>query len=130
MDMNTKHERVEAVNRLIWVIAQYGRKFFRHGERVACFELDHRGRVWFVDAYSQKRIYTHYRYEWRGFTNGGTLRTLVEQMRDFIRTGEPQRLNLGPWPTELCGGDLWAYGADMERVRLAAAANGVVPSNA
>lgn len=125
-----KASRANIANELLRVIAACGRQFFSHDGRVACFDVDGRGHVWFVDAYSQKRIYTHYRYNWRGFTNGGTLRALVENLRDYIRTGEPPSLGLGPWPAELCGGDLWGYGTDMQRVRTAAVALGLAPANA
>jgi hypothetical protein len=58
------------------------------------------------------------KYEWRGFSEGGTLRSLVEQLRDYIRTGKqvhPQ--SFGPWPQWYCDGDLWGYGDDMQQVR-------------
>lgn len=122
----TKSERAEIANQLVSAISACGRRFFAHDDRTARFEVDPRGRVWFIDAYSQRRIYTHYRYEWRGFTNGGTLRELIERLRDYIRTGERQRLNLGPWPQCYCDGDLWGYGDDMHTVRSAAARLGLV----
>lgn len=117
----TKIQRAEQANRFIEAIAGCGRKFFAHKGRVSRFEIDERGRVWFVDAYRPARIYTHYDGRWDGFSEGGTLRSLVLTLRDFIRTGEAPKLNLGPWPAELCGGDLWGYGGDMDSVREAAA---------
>lgn len=90
-------------------------------------EVDYRGRVWFVDAYSGKRIYTHYNGEWRGFTNGGTMRSLVNLLRDFIMDGEPRNTSLlGPWPDWYCDGDLWGYGDAMTEVREAATRLGVI----
>ncbi|HDR9174350.1 TPA: hypothetical protein QDB23_001562 [Burkholderia vietnamiensis] len=85
----TKQERLDHSNRLIVAIASHGRRFFysQQRDRFARLELDARGRVWFVDDYSGRRIYTHHSGRWRGFTHGGTLRSLVERMRDYITTG-------------------------------------------
>lgn len=126
----TKKERAEQASRFLTAIASCGRKFFAHNGRVSRFEVDDRGRIWFVDSYRERRIYTHYEGHWRGFSEGGTLRSLVCMLRDYIRTGEQQRIHLGPWPDWICNGDLWGYGADMAIVRTAAEACGVVPPNA
>lgn len=124
----TKKERAEQANRFIAVIAGCGRKFFAHNGRVSRFDVDARGRVWFIDAYREARIYTHYEGRWRGFSEGGTLRDLVIRLRDFIRDGTMAAIHLGPWPEWLCNGDPWGYGHDMLKVRQAAQAVGVVPS--
>lgn len=116
-----KAQRLEAANNMLKAIASCGRKFFAYQDRVSQFEVDARGRVWLIDKYTQKRIYTHYRYQWRGFSEGGTLRALIERLRDFITQGKPlPALIFGPWPEWICGGDLWAYGEAMETVRRAA----------
>lgn len=135
--INPKVDRAELCNALLITIGDCGRRFFWHNPRAygdkvsppryAFFSVD-RGRVYFTDDYSQKRIYTHWtRDEWRGFSHGGTLRDLVIALRDFIRTGEPIKPGyLGPWPAYICDGDLWGYGADMAKVRQAAVEHGVV----
>ncbi len=115
-----RNARAIEVNKLLSVIAQCGRRFFFHKGVVSSVEVDARGLVWFVDSYTKKRIYTHRSGKWRGFSNGGTLRRLTENLRDYIMHGTPQRLNLGPWPQEYCGGDLWGYGDEMNKVRDAA----------
>lgn len=119
--LNPKQERAIIANAFLREIASCGRKFFRHGDLISQFFVDERGRVWFEDAHSRKRIYTHYKWDWRGFCEGGTLRALVERLRDYIRTGTKPHLALGPWPEHYCGGDLWGYGADMQQVRDSAA---------
>lgn len=88
----SKAERVEHANQLIQVIARHGRRFFydQKSDTTARLELDHRGKVWFHDHYSKARVYTHHATfgnAWRGFTHGGTLRQLVEDMRDYVMTG-------------------------------------------
>lgn len=129
--MATKTERAEQANQLLAAIAGCGRKFFAHNGRISRFEVDERGCIWFVDAYREAKIYTACKWSrWRGFSEGGTLRALVLQLCDFIRSGTPATIHLGPWPDWVCGGDLWGYGGDMETVRQAAQAAGVVPSNA
>lgn len=115
----TKQERVVEANKVIEVISRHGRRFFRHEDRVSRFELDAQGRVWLIDKYSNKRVYTHYPYRWRNFTEGGTLKCLCEDLRDYIRTGTPiRRAWFGPFPDWRCEGDPWGYGAKgMEAVR-------------
>lgn len=114
---STKAERLQHANALIQVISRHGRRFFwdEKAQRVASLEVDARGRVWFVDDYSGKRIYTHdagYTNRWRGFSHGGTLRALVEAMRDYITKGAtlhpeyiaPERMNPGS--------NIWGYSAE------------------
>ena len=114
----SRRDRVQVANLFLAVIASHGREFFKHGDRIARFELDDRGRVWFVDAYSGRRIYTHRRVWGRGFTNGGTLMSLCQDLQRYVMGRGPLPLaRLGPWRKDLCGGDLWGYGADMEKVR-------------
>lgn len=117
----TKQERAFIANQMLIAIASCGRRFFAHKGRVSQFDVDHRGRVWLIDKYTQRRIYTHYKYHWRGFSDGGTLRALIERLRDFIATGRTLPAGIfGPWPEWVCGGDLWGYGAEMQQVRDAA----------
>lgn len=106
-----KQKRVDTANRMIAAISSCGRKFFNHKGRISHFEMDGRGRIWFIDGYTQKRIYTHCKWsKWRGFTEGGTLMALIQSLQKYIVTGDQPRLNLGPWPDYLCNGDLWGYG--------------------
>lgn len=128
--MTTKAERVEQVNKMIKTIANCGRRFFYHDGRYARIEVDSRGKIWWIDDYTEKRIYTHYRYQWRNFSNGGTLRDLVIAFRDYISKEAPiPARSFGPWPDWICNGDLWGYGADMERVRKTAIDIGLVAHN-
>jgi len=82
-------ERLDAANQFIRAMGETGRCFFYSDDNgFASLDIDERGRVWFTDDYSQKRIYTHYNGRWKGFTGGGTLKTLVECLRDFIKHGK------------------------------------------
>ena len=117
----TRAERLAQANALLEVIAGCGRQFFRHGDRVARLELDARERVWFVDEYRGDRVFTHYTGRWRHFNSGGTMRRLVERLRDYVMRAQPLPAGLfGPWPSWMCDGDLWGYGEDMQAVREAA----------
>lgn len=121
-----KEDRAKKVNQLVKVIGDGGRHFFNYQGRYARIEVDYRGRVWWIDNYTQKRIYTHYGHRWRGFSNGGTLRSLVEAFRDFVSRGDyVPRYHFGPWPDHYCHGDLWGYGDYMKKVRNAAVDLGV-----
>lgn len=110
-----KKVRAAEVNQAICIIANHGRRFFfsTSSQRYASMEVDARGRVWFIDDYSGKRIYTHptkWGNKWRGFTHGGTLRALVEAFRDYICTGQPLNpFYLGPERNNLSLGNIWGY---------------------
>tara|TARA_S200002703_G_scaffold5417_1_gene6294 strand:+ start:2543 stop:2980 length:438 start_codon:yes stop_codon:yes gene_type:complete len=119
-----KMTRAEKANLLLTVIASCGRKFFKHGDRISRLEVAKNGRIWFIDSYSQKRVYTHYQGRWRGFTNGGTLKLLIELLRTYIQTGTKMRSVFGPWPKGYCG---WGYEEeDMEKIREEAKALGII----
>jgi len=128
LTMNHKAQRAALMNAIIYEVATTGRRFFSHASNISYLELDARGRVWFVDSYTERRIYTHYSQRWRGFTNGGTMRALVQTMRDFITgaregaTADAVMGHFGPWPDWYNGGDPWGYGEAMpslrERVRV------------
>ena len=113
--MADRQSRVARANLLLETIASCGRGFFGRTiegqRRLAHLEVDRRGRVWFVDDWTGRRIYTHYRGAWRGFSHGGTLKQLVEAIRDWIVSGRP----IPGWYSD---GDPWAYGHEaMERIR-------------
>jgi hypothetical protein len=130
MDKNVQ-QRIEIANRILRVIAAHGRRFFSQDSdqsvrmenpRVSQFEII-KGRLWFRDKYTDKLIFVHFeprwRSRWRGFSDGGTLRSLVEHLRDFILK-KVDRVNIkyfGPWAEYVCGGDLWGYGDEMGTVR-------------
>jgi hypothetical protein len=111
---------VRLANEFIAVVASHGRKFFRHEDRVARFLLND-GHLYFLDAYSGRLIYTAGRRgPWRGFSNGGTLRTLVENLAVWIRHDTP--LWMGFFEPLRDGGCRWGYGEPaMDAVREAAA---------
>jgi hypothetical protein len=112
-----KQQRVDLANELIRVISEHGRRFFynKTADRIARLEIDERGRVWWIDDYKETRVYTHaagFGNRWSGFSHGGTLRSLVESMRDYIVTGR----RIGRWriATErsFTNGDIWDYGQE------------------
>lgn len=112
---HTKQERVQHANDLIKAISQHGRRFFwnEKAQRTATLELDARGKVWLIDDYRGARVFTEKTSmgnRWKCFSHGGTLRSLIEQMRDYIKTGQQIRLNrIAPSYASGCG-DLWGYG--------------------
>lgn len=107
----TKQEKIEECNFLITSIASHGRKFFRHGDSVSKLELGFQGRVYYIDSYTNKRIYTHRRYSrWGGFTEGGTLKSLIEAMRDYIIFDTRIRFGCICAPDFYSdGGNVWGY---------------------
>lgn len=132
--MMTEQERLKAVNELIQVIASCGRNFFSYnsdrGNKVdnpfiSFMEVDQRGRVWFTDYYTQKRIYTHYSGRWNGFSSGGTLKSLVCCFRDFIKKGSQLRKEY--FQPDVGSGfrNPWGYGEDLLKVQDAAVRLGI-----
>jgi hypothetical protein len=119
LSRSEREARIKKANEFIEVVASCGRKFFRYENRVAYFFTDPRGRLWFRDAYTYKAIYVCYKYDWRGFSNGGTLRALIQSLRDYIRFGKP--IWLGYFDPMRNGECYWAYGhGNMAIVRDAA----------
>lgn len=112
--MSIKAERAEHANQLIQAIASHGRKFFwcKSKSRTSSIEVDARGKVWFIDDYTGKRIYTHYEGHWRGLSHGGTLKYLIEAMRDYISKGQKISIRqIAPNRGEMDGNrDMWGYG--------------------
>lgn len=113
----SKAERLGHANALIEIISRHGRRFFRNRESgaIARLELDARGRLWWIDDYRGSRVYTGkvmgYPHRWRGFSHGGTLRSLVEALRGYILRGEllhPEYI--APSRIDPKNGDIWGYG--------------------
>ena len=121
-------ERLKTANAIIRVIGSYGRHFLsENSDRspqslvkepfFAYFGVDARNELWYVDRYSRKLILVRHQ-DWPGFSDGGTLRSLVSLLAHYIENGQDNVMRmLGPWPEWICGGDLWAYGDDMQKVR-------------
>ena len=101
--MNLKEERVETINKLIKFISERGREFFyskrtmkNDNESATAFIKLKNGRIYFVDDYTQKEIAVINNYhDWNGFSHGGTLRALILDFAEFIRTGKYTNGNNG-----------------------------------
>jgi len=107
-------KRLENVNAFIKVIGDHGRRFFYNSksDRYAHMEIDKRGRAWFVDDYTEERIYTHYSGEWRGFSHGGSLRSLVQVFRNHIKQGTKINAHFFTCRSWVGGGHPWGYSSD------------------
>lgn len=121
--------RIENANQVLRVISSHGRRFFwseKH-KRVSHF-IGTAKAVYYVDHWTGSVIDTADGKEWHGFTNGGTMRALVENLVQYIRTGNPvTRWHFGPWDHDYCRGDLWGYGQEeMEKVRRDLSSNPAV----
>lgn len=127
-----KMNRVERTNELLRLISVSGRRFFYHANsgRVSQFEIAENGRLYFRDKYSDRLLpcsHTKGKAWQRYFSEGGTLKSLVEALANYIKTGKTiAPLVFGPWSPTTCNGDLWGYGADMETVRQHALKLGII----
>jgi hypothetical protein len=105
-DKALMQDRLDAANKFIMVISGCGREFFKHDGFVSTLELSSTGRVFFIDYYTKKRIYTHTRFQtWRGFTSGGTLQSLIESLRDFVIKGKTLRAEY--FQPDMGAPDMW-----------------------
>ncbi len=122
-----KFQRMLHANALIETISKYGRRFFYFDkkDRVAHFSLAPSGHIYFWDDYTGKDIYTAYSGRWNGFSHGGTLRSLVEAMSHYIRTGKPLDIGwIGPERMRITDGNIWGYSQDeMAKCRAEALLN-------
>ena len=103
-----KQQRLEEANKLIKSISSYGRKFFSGKSGCASLGYGIKPRVFFTDAKTSALIDTH-EHEWIGFSHGGTLRVLIEYLRDYINEDEKVSIEC------ICtlrrdGSDIWGYG--------------------
>lgn len=127
-----KAARLAEVNQLIKSISDFGRRFFynKQHDRVARMVIGKAGHLYFVDDYSGKPIYTAYRGHWRGFSHGGTLRSLVQALADYVRTGKQLSMD---WigPERFDQSNIWGYAADeMAKCRAQAALSPVIAHRA
>lgn len=120
-------QRLATANAIIRVMAKYGRHFFsENSDRrelvenpfIAHFKVDKRGELWFIDRYSRKPVLVRMEGRWSGFSDGGTLRGIVQHLAAFIERNEAIEIGyFSPSPKWVCDGDMWGYGADMALVR-------------
>lgn len=102
--------RIDAVNELLKVIASHGRKFFNHKGVVAHMEKDINGKVWLVDEYTRCRVYVAYNGNWFGFNSGGTLKNLVLELYEYIKSGSPVSVDrLAYTGFRGDGSNVWGY---------------------
>lgn len=123
-----KAERLVHVNALIKTISDHGRRFFYNekDDRVARMLIGAKGHLYFVDDYSCTLIYVAYQGRWKGFSHGGTLKSLVERLADYVRKGD--RLPID-WigPERFNQSNIWGYAADaMAKCRAEALLNPAV----
>lgn len=98
-----KEERLETINKLIRFISEHGRRFFYSNTTVNMSNVDSvafmklkNGRIYFVDDYTRREIAVINNYhKWKGFSSGGTLRALILDFAEFIRTGKYTNGNNG-----------------------------------
>lgn len=115
-------QRLEHINKLVITIGSYGRRFFWNERRkqYARMEIDARGKLWWIDDYQGTRICIEkiggYEHRWQGFSHGGTLKSLVQEMREYVKTGNPISMYL-------IAQDCWGYDAEATAATKKAAAN-------
>lgn len=91
-DRLARMERLQHANDLIKTISEHGRRFFWNdlGKRLARLDMDERGKLWWIDDYRGSRVcverFGGREHAWRGFSHGGTLKHLVQMMRDYVKS--------------------------------------------
>lgn len=133
--LEQRRDRIAKANQLIEFIGQHGRRFFYYKKEGRYSYFKHvisnsQMRIYYVDKYTNADLpLTHTNSKrWNiRFSDGGTLKRLIIDLADYIRTGKflPSH-SLGPWPEWVCDGDLWGYGEDMAKVRAEAERLGII----
>lgn len=121
-----KLERIHNANKFLESIASCGRRFFEHDHgigflEVAKFEENDTGHLYFFESWHRQWHYVSRGGEWCWFHNGGTLRSLIESLIEYIKTGEALSYGESYWKH-------WAYGDDMKTVIDCGVALGVIES--
>lgn len=110
-------KRIETANEIIRIIASHGRNFLcNHSDGAAYgeplryaefFDSATTGRLRYRDRGRRFSIVdVCSRGEWRGFCDGGTLRDVIERLRDYIISGKLERL--------VYVRNYWGYGGDAD----------------
>lgn len=129
-ELKGRRRRADNVNALIVFISWRGRKFFRQGEKVACFSIDGAAKnLFYHDEWADHPLNLT-RGNFRvghNFNGGGTMRALVSRFGTYIdKNKQLSGRELGPWPGWMGEGDLWGYGKDvMAEIRAEAEKLGV-----
>jgi len=132
---STEQERLKQVNLFIVAIGSGGRRFFynKTHDRFARMKVSKSGHVWFLDDYTNKWIYTHYSGRWSGFSHGGTMRDIIEGLRNHIKRNTSMRAAYfnADWGSGFR--NPWGYGDDLKTVKAAAIelgiADGSIPAS-
>lgn len=131
MSIIKKRGRVEHANTLIKIISDYDRRFFYNAQanRVAQFEII-KGHIYFRDDYTNKLIHVHKNFYNINFSHGGTLRDLVENMANYIRTGEHLSIkHIGP-ELAFSNQNIWGYSQrSIDDVRMLALGIPIIGEN-
>lgn len=99
--MNRKQtERMIEINNLIELISKEDIKLNPNASSYPFFSVEdnrysrffigsNNKKLFFFDKYTGETIYPYSNSKWRGFSSGGTMRRLVETMREWIISGNP-----------------------------------------
>lgn len=92
--MTTKEERIDIVNQIIKEIGSHGRRFFYHDGNFAELFIKNNKIYYKCEWISEKKPVREIclsipdYYIFKGWYHGGTLRALIMDFREFIKTGE------------------------------------------
>lgn len=80
-----KVERLAKANEFIRIIASHGLQHFMHRGSISRLLFDSQGRIVFFDSYTLHYIYTYHNTQWKGFTENYKMKTVILNLRDYIR---------------------------------------------
>jgi len=80
-------DRMNKINELIRVIADTDRKFFYSDSKGSISKFVEGNKLFFIDKYTDKKIYPYQLSKRKGFSEGGTLWGLINDFREWIITG-------------------------------------------
>lgn len=80
-------ERLENINKLMELIANTDRCFFKHDKCISRF-IPLKTTVKYIDGYTQKKVTINSNNKDSGFSEGGTMWALVKDFKEYIVTGK------------------------------------------
>lgn len=121
-----KLDRIYNANKFLESIASCGRRFFEHFHGDGCREVAKFGKgasghLYFFDSWHRQWHYVSLIGELHWFHDGGTLRSLIDALVDYVKTGKALSFSESYWKH-------WAYGNDMKTVIDCGVSLGVIES--
>ncbi len=118
--------RLKKANTFLAAIASINKNIFCYKGCVSYLNTSHRGTVFFFDCYTQHAVDTHTQAPWRHFSEASPLECLVCSLRNYVVASQLINIERLYWPSWVSEGGTYGHSMEMDLVRYAAIALGIV----